>query len=80
MKHKSNIISFEVSILLGCVAALSTLFPMFQDNVVDSSSRVFLVISTPEDETIAPSRNVRNQLPSDAAPYTRRTESSVTLL
>jgi len=80
MKQQSNFISFEVSILLGCVAASSTLFLVFQDNVVDSSSRVFLVISTLEDETTVPSQNVRNQLPSDAASYTRRTESSATLL
>jgi hypothetical protein len=56
MKQKSNFISFEVSILLGCVAASSTLFPMFQGNVVDLSSKVFLVILTPEDETILPSQ------------------------
>jgi len=80
MKQKSNFISFEVSILLGCVAASSNLLPVFQDNVVDSPSRVFLVILTLEDQTTVPSQNVRNQLPSDAASYTRRTESSVTLL
>jgi len=79
MKQKSNFISFEVSILLGCVAASSTLLPVFQDNVVDSPSRVFLVILTLEDQTTVPSQNVRNQLPSDAASYTIRTESSVTL-
>jgi len=73
MKQKSNFISFEVSILLECVAASSTSLPVFQDIVVNSPSRVFLVILILEDQTTVPSKNVRNQLPSDAASYTRRT-------
>jgi hypothetical protein len=80
MKQKSNFISYEVSILLKGVAAPSTLFPTFKHNAVDSSLMVFLVILIPEDETTVPSQNVRNQLPSNAASYTKRIESSATLL
>jgi hypothetical protein len=80
LKQKSNFISYEVSILLEGVAASSTLFPTFKHNALGTSSRVFLVILILEDETTVPSQNVRNQLPSNAASYARRTESSVTLL
>jgi len=46
----------------------------------DSTVLVVQVLQTPQDEVTMLSQNSGNQLPSDAAPYPRRAETSATLL
>jgi hypothetical protein len=79
--------ALEESVLLEYDAAsLGNRFAMFQDNLVVLSARVKIkwhsswAFQPLQDDTIILSQNVRYQLCSDAASFSRRTDSSTTLL